>query len=319
MAEEENTIGIENFNPEEFAQNLADQASELVPQEFPDEEKEFIVTYVKNFCMMSGDALSKDLSVHLDSEQASFVTQIIGEWTFHKSVDLIRSHIDVNFREEILKKVAFTVFEICKTAIINKMPPDQILMIVEQHVGKSYKEALEDLNKKGVLDSKMVDNALKQSNIDQMAKEEIKKEMPHVGMSDAKILKLASLAFLIKNFPKDKIASIIAGFDKDESAVLLQYIKMDNLEEKLNPDIAARCLNDMKSYLPTPKRISYERCYMDLAKLAKFFTKEQFEEILTDERKMVREYAKGPFSGDAKQIPAMVAYNINNYLKEKLR
>ena len=120
MAGEENTIGIENFNPEEFANNLAEQARELVPPEFPQEEQDFIVTYVKNFCIMSGDALVKDLSVKLDAEQASFITQIIGEWTFHKSVDLIRGGINVEFREEILKKVAFTVFEICKTAILNK-------------------------------------------------------------------------------------------------------------------------------------------------------------------------------------------------------
>ena len=318
MAGEEETVAIENFNPEEFANNLADQARDFVPQEFPQEEKDFIVNYVRNFCLMSGDALSKDMSVNLDADQASFITQIIGEWTFHKSVDLIRGGIDINLREEILKKVAFTVFEVCKTAIVNKMPPDKVLLLVEEHVGKSYREALKELNKKGVLDNKEVDCALKQSNIDQMAQEEVKKEIPHAGMSDSKILKLASLAFLIKHFSKDKIASILSGFDKDESSVLLQYINMDNLEEKLNPDIAARCLSDMKHYLPEPKKISFERCYIDLTKIIKKFGKDKINYTIENERGNIKEYVNSAIGGKAHFIPSMVANCINEYLKEKL-
>ncbi len=63
-------------------------------------------------------------------------------------------------------------------------------------------------------------------------------------MSDAKILKLASLALLIKNFPAEKIKNIISKFNKPEAQVLIQYLKMPDLENKVDSDITARCITE---------------------------------------------------------------------------
>ena len=205
---------IEGFDHKAFAKNLAGQAGQVVPEDIAPEDKKFVVDIVYKFCFLSGDALIKDETITLDAPQASLITQFIGEWSFHKSIDLIRSKIDPSLREGILQRVAFTVFEIAKQAVIKRMPQEQIIPLVEHHVNVCFKQALDDLKKKGILDDKAEQNALSQSNIDAMAQSQAQEEAIGADMSDTKILKLASLALLIRNFPDAKIKSILSKFNK---------------------------------------------------------------------------------------------------------
>ena len=109
---------IEGFDYKQFAADLAQQAKAVLPPDLSAEDKKYVVNIVNNFCYLAGEALEKDATVSFDVNQASIVTQFIGEWAFHKSVDLIRGHIDPQFRDAVLQKVAFTVFEIAKQAIL---------------------------------------------------------------------------------------------------------------------------------------------------------------------------------------------------------
>ena len=237
---------IEGFDHKAFAKNLAGQAGQVVPQDIDVNDKKFVVDIVYKFCFLSGDALIKDETINLDAAQASLITQFIGEWSFHKSIDLIRSKIDPSLREGILQRVAFTVFEISKQAVLKRMPQEQIIPLVEHHVNVCFKQALDDLKKKGVLDDKAEQNALSQSNIDAMAQTQAQEEAIGADMSDNKILKLASLALLIRNFPESKIKNILSKFNKPEREVLLQYLSMKDLETKIDTKITQRCLSEIK-------------------------------------------------------------------------
>ena len=81
---------IEGFDHKAFAKNLAGQAGQVVPEDIAPEDKKFVVDIVYKFCFLSGDALIKDETITLDAPQASLITQFIGEWSFHKSIDLIQ-------------------------------------------------------------------------------------------------------------------------------------------------------------------------------------------------------------------------------------
>ncbi len=315
----EQTKTIQGFDPRAFADNLAGQAREVLPKNISKDDADFVIKIVHDFCVMSGEALAADTSVELDADQASFITQIIGEWTFHKSIDLAKAGIDISLREPVLHKVAFTVFEVAKNAIIKRMPSDQVLSLVEHQVTKSFKAAIDELQSKGALDEELTKNALSQSNIDEMAKEEIKKETPHVAMSDTKILKLASLAFLIRNFSTERIKSIISKFEKNEAEVLVQYLKMQDLDKRINPNITAKCLQDMKKHLPEPKVISYNRCFYELVQIAKKIKKERVLLILKEERTLIKDYAISPYTNKKTDLPPLVANLVNKHLKEYIK
>ena len=168
--------GIPGFSPQEFAENITSQASEVIPPEFQPADKQFIAEVIKKFCFMAGDAIVQDPNAGLNADQASLICQFIGEWTFHKSIDLTRGGVDINLREQVLQKVAFTIFEIAKQAIKKSMSQEDLIPLVETHVNKSFKNALEDLKKRNIIDEKTLKQAESQSNVDAMAQASIEQE-----------------------------------------------------------------------------------------------------------------------------------------------
>ena len=138
---------IEGFDYKAFAASMSEQAKELVPPELEDREKEYIVKTLGNFTLLAGEALYNDTQMNLTAEQAVFITQIIAEWSFHKSIDLIHSGILPQYWDGIMQKIAFTIFEVAKQAVIRKIPQDQLLQAVEHHVIKVYNSSIEELQK----------------------------------------------------------------------------------------------------------------------------------------------------------------------------
>lgn len=310
---------IEGFDPREFAKNLALEASQVVPQNIGDADKKFVIELVHKFCFICGDALSKDDKFNLNAQQASIITQFIGEWTFHKSIDLINGGIAPELREGILQKVAFTVFEIAKQAITRNLPQEQIISVIEIQVKNCFKQAIEDLKAKGKITEEASNNALQQSSIDEMSQNEFDQEQG-LGddLSDAKILKLASLALLMKKLPQEKAKNIISKFKQSEAQVLAQYIKMPNLEQKIDKGITIRCLEEIKGVLPEPKNISMDRVFAKLFKIVKSSDKNKISNIIDNERPNIKQFVLSPYTKEEIRVPARVGNVICNYLEEKL-
>ena len=158
---------IKDFDYKGFANNLAAQAQDLVPKEFNDNEKAYIINTLQNFATIAGEALYQDQdNMGFNAEQASMITQIIAEWAFHKSVDLIRSGIPQQYWDPIMQKIAFTIFEIAKQTFKQGLPQDQILQLIEHHVKKTYLDSVAELKEKGIIDDGLMEQAAAQSNID---------------------------------------------------------------------------------------------------------------------------------------------------------
>ena len=162
---------IDGFDYKGFADAMTSQAKELVPPELNEQQKEYVVKTLGNFTMLAGEALYNDTSLNLSPEQAVFITQIIAEWSFHKSIDLIHSGILPQYWDGIMQKIAFTIFEVAKQAVIRNIPQDQLLQAVEHHVNKVYKASIEELQAKGIIDEEVKNRAESQSNIDAMAQQ----------------------------------------------------------------------------------------------------------------------------------------------------
>lgn len=81
------------------------QIKELIPVDFSDKEKEYISITIGNFVELAGKSLNNDKENDFSDEQKVFITQVIAEWTFRKSVNLIKADIT----ERIMARLA----EIC--------------------------------------------------------------------------------------------------------------------------------------------------------------------------------------------------------------
>ena len=309
---------LKSFKVDEFAKDLSGQASQVVPRDVSKSDKDFVVEIIFRFCKMAGDALVGEENSKLNAQEASLIVQFIGEWIFHKSIDIIRAGIEPRYRESILQKIAFTVFDIAKKAVEKEIPQEQLINLVEAQVKKCFEKAMGELIENGIVSAQVADNALAQSNIDDMALEQVEEEVEIdiATMSDSKVIKLASLAILIKNFPTEKMKNVLQKFDKPERDVLIKYLKMPDLEEKLDMKATLRCFEEMKSALPETIIVSFDRAYKKLFKIVKNSNKEKILNIIKDERPAVREFVLSCYQKEKKRIPAYIADTISKYLEE---
>lgn len=323
-------MAIEGFDYKAFAEELSSQAGELVTKDLRDFQRNYVINTIKNFSTLSGEAIYNDEKANFNAEQAMFLTQIIAEWSFHKSVDIIKSGILPDYWDGIMQKLAFTIFEISKNMISKNMNQDEILQIVEHHVKKTYAEVIEDLKKRDIIDEAVASRAENQSNIDDMMnqmrdqkqEEVIAEEMKQVSQgakTNSKILKLATLALLLKQVSQDKVQTILNKFSDQDVKTIIQYMQMSDLENKVDKNITMKCLQEIKTTLPEPKFISPEKVLSRMTDIFQQTTKDQVEKIVLKERPEVKEFISKSFDGEFSQIPTKVSNIIAQHLEENLR
>ena len=348
---------IEGFDYKGFAASMSEQAKELVPKELEDREKEYIVKTLGNFTLLAGEALYNDQQLNLNADQAVFITQIIAEWSFHKSIDLIHSGILPQYWDGIMQKIAFTIFEVAKQAVIRKIPQDQLLQAVEHHVVKVYNQSIEELQQKGVIDEDTKNKAESQSNIDAMAQQaqaeqerqkQAQAQAEQQNAQDAeqrrlerqkqreqrrqpkqanvsvpqgitnKQMKLMSLALVLKLMSQDKVMTILNKFDSNDSLAISQYMNMADLESHLDGDLVTDCLKEMKEYLPIKRKLTKENVLGDLLRIYRETPRERIEKVIKNERPLVKRFIAQAYDGNYSDLPLKVAGIVAQYIEESV-
>ena len=299
---------INGFDYKAFATDLAKQALEVLQQPgsnaAPDiltvADKKNIVETVRKFCFMAGEALSNDTQLKFNAEQASLVTQFIGEWTFHKSIDLIKGKIPPQNREAILQIIAANIFNTAKLAIIKNMPQDALINLVEDKVKQVYNEELQKLVKKGVLSPKQYEIAVNTSNLNDMVqktedeaklnKANVQSEMKTPSTNDKKVLKLAALAIILKKLPEQKANEILGSLDKKDVQHVINYMRMSNIEDKIDHKVIIKSLEEIKKILPVHDVINVPKLLKNYYKLIKSTSPDVLSNIAIKERESVREF-----------------------------
>lgn len=320
-------MALEDFDYKAFAEELSSQADGLLPAEFLDFQRKYVIDTIKNFSVLCAEAIVNDKEVKFDENQAMLITQMIAEWSFHKSVDIIKSGIMPDYWDRVMQKIAFTIFEIAKQTITKGLPQDEILRVVEHHVKKTYNQVLLDLKNRKYIDKETFNRALNQSNIDDMmekiqeekVEQELEENMQHSDHKESsKILKLASVALLLKQISQDKVQTILNKFDPNDAKTVIQYMQMQDLEEKVDTNIAIKCLKEMRVNLPEPKYISPDKIIARMKKVFEVIPREKIEQIVLKERPYVKDFINRAYDGDYSDMPTKVAAIIAQHLEESV-
>ena len=347
-------MAIEGFDYKEFAQMMSSQAGELVPKNFNDMQKDYVVKTLTNFTLLAGEAISNDTKLNFNADQAVFVTQIIAEWSFHKSIDLVHSGIMPEHWDGVMQKIAFTIFEIAKQAIQKNIPQDKTLQLIEHHVDKTYKEAIEDLEKRGIISSEISQQAASQSNIDDMARQVQEQEeqeraaaeaqaqaqaqqaqnIPHetVGAPPApaqtsgrvavgdRPMRLKAVAMVLKLLDKKRADEVLSQFSPEVADELKKLAKTPRLEEQVDLRVAKQCLEDLKFILPKKKKLSQDNMIREMDKIFQTHQMEDVESIVKSERPFVKRFVSQSYEGDYYQgVPLRVAKILVGYMKDNLK
>lgn len=335
-------MAINGFDYKGFAQNLAQQAFELIPADFNDMQKNYVANTLLNFSTIAGQSLYDEGQFDLDT--AIMITQIIAEWSYHKSVDLVRSGIPQQYWDPVMQKIAFTIFEIAKNAFGQNLPQDQILQLIEHHVKKTYLDCVAELKDKNLIDEGLMEQAASQSNIDamqqQMQQEEQQQQaaaanqgsMPAQGNNipmpqsrglavppgtDTKILKLATLALLFQKVKQEKVQTILNKFDPNDAQSVIKFMEMPDLGEKVDASVALRCLQEIRTNLPKSRlALSPSKVVAKVQNISQYVQRPQLEQMLKLERPKVKKFVFNALEGEYYEIPPKVANIIATHIED---
>ena len=277
---------------------------------------------------MAGEALSNDAQLKFNAEQASLVTQFIGEWTFHKSIDLIKGQIPTQSREAILQIIAANIFNTAKLAIIKNMPQDALINLVEDKVKQVYNEELQKLVKKGVLSPKQYEIAVNTSNLNDMVQKtedeaklnqaNVQAETKMPSANDKKVLKLAALAIILKKLPEQKANEILNCLDKQDVQHVINYMKMSNIEDKIDHKVIIKSLEEIKKILPIQDVINVPKLIKNHHKLIKSTSPDVLSNIAIKERESVREFILDTTFPAADVFSPFVLQSLVTTIEEKI-
>ena len=302
-------MAASDFDYENFAQNLAGQAQGLVPQDFTEEQKQYVINTLGNFSLMAGKTLAEDPSLNFNAEQSTYITQIIAEWSFHKSVDVIRSGIPRQYWDSVMQKIAYTIFEVAKQTFSQGLPNEQILELIEHHVGKAYTDAITELKNNNIIDEGLAQVALSQSNMDKMAQDARMQQQAQENSEDSsqnsnlpvqslqnndnitedlkvnsKTLKLATVAMLFKKMNRDKVQTILNAFDEQEAETVIKFMQIPDLTERVGAHNALRCLKEIKMNLPKNSDLTPLKVVRKLKSFASNYSSKDLDTLLINER-----------------------------------
>lgn len=349
-------MAIQGFDFEAFAKNLTSQAQEIVPQDFDQTQKQYVVNTLFNFSRLAGEALYNDKESNFNADQAAMITQIIAEWSYHKSVDLIRSGIPQQFWDPIMQKIAFTIFEIAKQTFKQNLPQDQILQLIEHHVKKTYEESIKELKTKNLINDALMDKAMHQSNIDNMMQEmqenqEVPQQAPvpppqpqpvqganvpapagganvpsaPIDMSKPiekykppKLLKLVAVALLLKRVTDERVQAILNHFEQDDAGTVLRYMYVDKLEEKVDPSVTMRVLEDIGKNLPSATEVNTNLLVEKVKAAASMMDRQKLESLVQLERPNVRRFVFNALEGEFYKMPPRVAAVIASHIEHSV-
>lgn len=336
-------MAIEGFDYKQFAADLSVQAKELVPQDLEQFQKDYIVKTLVNFSNLAGEAISNDAEAGFNAEQAILLTQIIAEWSFHKSVDLIRSGIQPEYWDGVMQKIAFTIFDIGKQTIKQGLPQDKILELIEHHVIKSYEAALEELQQRGIIDEELKEQAEKQNNLNQLL-EQVEAEQeaqraaeaqqaqqqtanPSANVpqaqgqdlgSDKKMFKLASLALLLRTLSQDKVSSILNKFNPQDAQLVIQYMQMPDLNQRVDANVAIQCLKEIKTNLPSKNGTAPHQLIFRIKNALRNSTREKVEVMLRNERINVKRFVTSALQDELYELPPKISNIIAQHVEHSV-
>ena len=331
-------MAIPGFNYNEIAKNFAQQSRALLNQTaenldpnfpasenlkaFTEEDKDYVVNIVSRFCIMAGKALDEATNIVLTDQQASVLTQIIGEWTFHKSIDLITAKIPAEHRDVVLQNIAMDIYQSGLVAISEQTPLNKLLNLIEEKVATVYKSEVQKLQKKGVLDEKQLEVALTTSNFDEMVTktedEELDNLPSNATISDKKVLKLATLSIVMRKLPKEQSAELLTSLDKQDVAQILNYMKMPDIEQKIDPQIIIKTLEEIKSIIPLTEELSAEKIVKRFRKLIRNVPESVLRKIAKRERESVQSFILDKEFPATEIFPPHILQSLVDSIEDKL-
>ncbi len=314
---------IQELNPQEFAKNLAQQAITYVPDDISEEHKKYITKKVYEFCFITGDHLIKQYKEQFSDEDAVVVIQFIGEWTFHKAVDLIKSGLRHEYWDTILQQVAFAALKAALEGHSQNMDQTKAAARIETQVMEAYKQCINQLVKSKAIKEEDLEQILSHSNVDKMAQESVQKRAESF-QDDEKTLKYVAIAVMLKKMPPEKADRILEQMGEDEKQKILSCLQIQDLEKKVEPAIVNNYIRDLMKTVSVKAKPNSIEMVKSFKALRKSYGDESIINLTMFERAKIQEFLSACLFEEGVnvnkvEISPHIVKILYNYLGSRLR
>ena len=224
------------------------------------------------------------------------------------------------------------------------MPQDKILELVESQVIKAYEDALEELQQRGIIDAELKEKAEKQNNLNQLMEQveaeqaaqreaeaqqaaqqqqgqvpsDMPQPVPQTGGDDKKLFKLVSLALLLRTMSQDKVASILNKFNPQDAQLVIQYMKMPDLNQRLDANTAIQCLKEIKTNLPSKRAATPNQLLYTINNALRETPREKLDLLLKHERINVKKFVTTALQDELYELPPKVSNVIAQHIENSV-
>ncbi len=127
----------------------------------------------------------------------------------------------------------------------------------------------------------------------------------------------------MKKLPPEKLESILSNFNPEEQQHIASYLKLEGLEQKIDPSIVYQYLKDLKKNITNIAKPKVSEIVSSIKGLKKKYSEEKIFDVLSYERSSVLDYVETClFESTAKAVKVefspYIAKILYNYVKSKL-
>ena len=135
------------------------------------------------------------------------------------------------------------------------------------------------------------------------------------GADNKKAFKLASLALLLRTLSQDKVASILNKFNPQDAQLVLQYMQMPDLNQRVDANMAMQCLKEIKTNLPSKHSTSPNQLIFRIKNALKNTTRERVEVMLKPERINVKKFVSSALQDELYELPPKISNIIAQHIE----
>ncbi|UKI40784.1 MAG: hypothetical protein L6V95_11750 [Candidatus Melainabacteria bacterium] len=140
-------------------------------------------------------------------------------------------------------------------------------------------------------------------------------------IEDKKLLKLASLAVVLKRLPKNKTDLIVKKFSEADNKILNEYLEMPDLEKTFKQEELMKQLSEIKKMFckpvkPKPEDVA-NREFQLLAGIIKNVDKNKFMDAIDKERESVQRFMIDILNDEKPSLPAQISAIISKHMREQ--
>ena len=218
-------------NFKNIIKSFNEQAGLYLPSHYKDSEKRLVLKAIEYYSTKAASFISDKKNI--DTQSKYYFVQIVGEWTFHKTVDFINSKLPIKYFKKLLQANYEGITSLAYEKFEEKLPLEKILETVEFKVKDVWTAEILQLKKSGSIsnerslialtrdnfidlyqekskgnsskNSKKKEKDTPQNNTDKQTQEasvkQKKKTFINIIFSFLAVLSLIFLVLLILNFP----------------------------------------------------------------------------------------------------------------------